>query len=156
MSNFTITIEAPQICEAIKIFAAALFGKQTSASAMAAPTSAAQPTAAPAPIPTPVILPPIPTAAPAPVPTAAPIYAAPAAPVYSAPAPAPAPVIPTAAAPTYTTEQLAVAATQLVDAGRRLDLVNLLKSFGVSALTQLPKEMYGAFATTLREMGVKI
>lgn len=153
MSNFTITIEAPAICEAIKLFAAVMSGKQINAPAV--PQTAA-------PIPTPVILPSIPTAAPAPVPaTPAPQYVpAPIpttttpAPVYAAPAPVPA--IPTAAAPTYTLDQLAVAATQLMDANRKTDLINLLKSFGVAALTQLPKEQYGAFATALREMGAKI
>jgi hypothetical protein len=56
----------------------------------------------------------------------------------------------------YTMEQLAVAATQLVDAGRRIELVSLLSSFGVQALTSLPKEQYGAFATQLRGLGAKI
>lgn len=60
------------------------------------------------------------------------------------------------AAQTYTMEQLAVAATQLVDAGRRQDLVNLLASFGVQALTELPKDHFGNFATQLRAMGAKI
>jgi len=63
--------------------------------------------------------------------------------------------VPTSA-PTYTMDQLAVAATQLVDAGRRDELVQLLASFGTQALTALPKEQYGAFATKLREMGAKI
>lgn len=57
---------------------------------------------------------------------------------------------------TYTMEQLAVAATQLVDAGRRSELVSLLQTFGVQALTALPKEQYGAFATQLRALGAKI
>jgi pyruvate-formate lyase len=57
---------------------------------------------------------------------------------------------------TYTMEQLAVAATQLVDAGRRTDLIGLLQSFGVQALTALPKEQYGAFSTKLRTLGAKI
>jgi hypothetical protein len=57
---------------------------------------------------------------------------------------------------TYTMEQLAVAATQIVDAGRRTELVSLLNSFGVQALTALPKEHYGAFATQLRALGAKI
>lgn len=69
-------------------------------------------------------------------------------------------VVPTTQVPvstqTYTMDQLAVAATQIVDAGRRVELVNLLTSFGVQALTALPKEQYGAFATKLREMGAKI
>lgn len=59
-------------------------------------------------------------------------------------------------APTYTREQLAVAATQLIDAGRRNDVVGLLSSFGVQALTALPKDQYGAFATQLRAMGAKL
>ena len=57
---------------------------------------------------------------------------------------------------TYTIEQLAVAATALVDAGKREALVALLNNYGVNALTKLPKEKYGAFATSLREMGAKI
>jgi len=59
-------------------------------------------------------------------------------------------------APEYTMEQIAVAATQLVDAGNREGLINLLQSFGVQALTALPKEQYGAFATKLRELGAKL
>jgi hypothetical protein len=57
---------------------------------------------------------------------------------------------------TYTLEQLAVAATPLADGGQREALVGLLASFGVQALTQLPKEHYGNFATQLRAMGAKI
>jgi hypothetical protein len=57
---------------------------------------------------------------------------------------------------TYTMEQLAVAATVIVDAGRRPELVSLLNSFGVQALTELPKEQYGAFAIKLRGLGVNI
>jgi hypothetical protein len=56
----------------------------------------------------------------------------------------------------YTMDQLAVAATQLMDAGRQPELVQLLNNFGVQALTALPKEQYGAFATQLRGMGAKI
>lgn len=56
----------------------------------------------------------------------------------------------------YTMEQLAVAATVIVDAGRRAELVSLLNSFGVQALTELPKEQYGAFATKIRGLGVNI
>lgn len=56
----------------------------------------------------------------------------------------------------YTMDQLAVASTQLVDAGRREELLQLLASFGAPALMQLPKDQYGAFATKLREMGAKI
>ena len=59
-------------------------------------------------------------------------------------------------APTYTMDQLAVAATQLMDSGKQQELLNLLQTFGVQALTQLQKDQYGAFATKLRELGAKI
>jgi hypothetical protein len=65
------------------------------------------------------------------------------------------PTVPTSTQ-TYSMEQLAVAATQIVDAGRRTELVSLLNSFGVQALPALPKEHYGAFATQLRALGAKI
>lgn len=65
------------------------------------------------------------------------------------------PVVPTTAHE-YTIEQLAIAGTQLVDAGKRDDLVKLLNSFNVQALTMLPKERFGEFAIQLRSMGVKI
>lgn len=57
---------------------------------------------------------------------------------------------------TYTMDQLAVAAQQLMDAGRVNELRQLLTNFGVQALTALPKEQYGAFATQLRALGAKI
>lgn len=79
-------------------------------------------------------------------------------PTQQTPPPQQAPVqqaVPTSA-PTYDQNQLAVAATQLMDAGRQQDLVNLLNSFNVQALTALPQEQYGAFATKLRELGANI
>lgn len=63
--------------------------------------------------------------------------------------------LPTAAS-SYSMDQLAVAATQLMDAGKRNELLQLLASFGVNALTELPKEQYGNFATQLRGLGAKI
>jgi len=58
--------------------------------------------------------------------------------------------------PTYNMDQLAVAATQLMDSGKRDALISLLGEFNVQALTALPQEQYGAFATRLRELGAKI
>ncbi|MBU8568852.1 hypothetical protein KM914_21025 [Virgibacillus pantothenticus] len=57
---------------------------------------------------------------------------------------------------TYTMDHLARAASQLMDAGKQAELVQLLGQFGVQALTALPQEQYGTFATKLREMGAKI
>lgn len=88
-----------------------------------------------------------------PAPQAAPVMQAAPAPVMQA-APV-AQAVPTAVQ-SYTMDQLAVAGTQLIDAGRMAELQGLLAAFGVQALTQLPKEQYGAFATQLRAMGAKI
>lgn len=81
--------------------------------------------------------------------TAVPVEA-PEAPVQDIPAAVPTQQV------TYTMEDLALAATQLVDEGRLEQIQELLAKFGVQALTQLPKEQYGAFAAELRNMGAKI
>ena len=60
------------------------------------------------------------------------------------------------AAPRYTLEQLTHAATPLIDAGKQTELQQLLGQYGVQALTQLPQEQYGAFATALRGLGAKL
>lgn len=84
-------------------------------------------------------------------PTAVPTQVAPA-----EPAPQPAAAVPTAV-PSYTQEQLALAASQVMEAKKdQAVIVNLLGKFGVQALTQLPKEQYGAFATELRNLGAKL
>ena len=73
-----------------------------------------------------------------------------------------APTVPTQQAPvqtqipTYTQQDLALAATQLMDSGKQADVLNLIASFGVQALTQLPQEQFGNFATALRTLGAKI
>jgi hypothetical protein len=87
--------------------------------------------------------------APAPVPQ--PQYQQP--PVYAAPGQTPPLQV---ATPGYTMDQLAVAGMQLVDAGRREEIVQLLAQFGVSALQDLPKERYAEYAMALRQMGARI
>jgi hypothetical protein len=64
--------------------------------------------------------------------------------------------VPTTTGPSYTMEQLSVAATPLVDAGRGHELAGWLNQKGFAALTQLPKELYGEFANYLRSLGVQI
>lgn len=59
-------------------------------------------------------------------------------------------------APSYNADDLARAAMTLMDSGRQGDLINLLAQFGTEALTQLPQEQYGAFATALRGLGAPI
>ncbi len=68
----------------------------------------------------------------------------------------PSPGVPLSQPPKYTTEQIMAAGAALVDAGKAQELMNLLSSFGVQAVTALKQEQLGAFATALREMGAKI
>lgn len=56
----------------------------------------------------------------------------------------------------YTADDLARAAMALMDSGRQGELISLLAQFGTDALTQLPPEQYGAFATALRGLGAPI
>ena len=71
-------------------------------------------------------------------------------------APAAAPTAPTAVPPAYTLAQLQTASGPLIDAGKNAELQALLAQFGISALTGLPEEQYGAFATALRQLGAKL
>lgn len=84
------------------------------------------------------------------VPVQAPVASEPSQPVVTAQA-----AVPTSTA-TYTQDELQRAAVTLLDAGRQNDLVTMLNSFGVEAITMLPKERYGEFATALRQMGAQI
>ena len=65
--------------------------------------------------------------------------------------------VPTATAtPTYTMEQLAVAATGLIDAGKMQDVQNTLASLGAQTLMDLPQEKYGEFASAIKAIGAGI
>lgn len=149
--NITIEIKAPELANAIQALANA-FAHQSFTPEKAAPVQTPTQTAQHVPVQT----------VPAVVPIATPNQQQPAEQVteqsvqQQQPAPQEQPKTVPTSTPSYTFDQLAVAATQLVDAGRREELVQLLHSFGVQALTALPKEQYGAFATKLREMGAKI
>lgn len=70
--------------------------------------------------------------------------------------PAPAAAAVPTSRPAYTMDDLSRAAMTLMDSGRMTDLQQLLASFGVSSLPDLPKEQYGTFATALRGMGAQI
>lgn len=64
--------------------------------------------------------------------------------------------VPLAPAPQYTVDQIMQAGATLMDAGKVNELMNLLHSFGVQAVTDLKPEQLGAFATAMRELGAKI
>lgn len=67
------------------------------------------------------------------------------------------PVVPTTAnVQGYTIEQLQVAAAGLMSAGKGPQVMGILQQFGIQAMTELPKERYGEFATMLRGVGAQI
>lgn len=143
--NITININAPELVGAINNLASALGGRP-------APEGQATPFVPSQDVP--VTQPTVPSSASAAQPTAVPTTAPTGQPTT---APTGQPTNVPTSAPEYTMEQLAVAATPLMDAGKQAELTQLLKQhFGVDALTQLPKERYGEFATALRQMGAKV
>jgi len=86
--------------------------------------------------------------------------AAPAAPTTTPAANSAAPVtpssVPTAPPPAFSRDQITTAGAALIDAGKINELMGLLNSFGVQAVTQLKPEQLGAFATELRKLGAQI
>lgn len=62
----------------------------------------------------------------------------------------------TAVAQEYTQDQLAVACAGLVNMGKQPRLMQILQSFGVTTLVEVPKERYGDLATALRTEGAVI
>lgn len=160
-----ITVEFKDFNEMVR-FAKELLGVQTEETnkpeqAVQTAVPVVQPAAVPAPVALSAETAPVSTAVPAdPVVPAAPATPAapttPAAPaIPTAPAQPVTPVVPTAAV-AYTLDDLARAATTLMDAGRQGELIGLLQQFGVATLPALAREQYGAFATALRGMGAQI
>ena len=84
-----------------------------------------------------------------PVPTTQTAQTAPATPTVS-------PVPTATATPTYSLEQLAVAATGLIDAGKMQDVQNTLAALGAQTLMDLPQEKYGEFASAIKAIGAVI
>ena len=155
MFEINVTVNAPEIAEALNNLAAALKGAKPEPAA--SKTGKADKPAAPVPpadymppadtAPAPAT--PAPAVTPAPATAPAPVQA----PVTPAPAPAPVPVAP---APTYNRDQIMTAGAALIDAGKINELLGLLNSFGVQAVTQLKQDQLGAFATELRKLGAQI
>lgn len=55
--------------------------------------------------------------------------------------------------PAYTFEQIQVACANLAREGKRTELGNLIKVFGLASLPDLKEDQYNAFALKLREIG---
>lgn len=150
MLEIKVTIEAPALATAINVLAKALSERGSAATQQVMPTTVQQatnPTLAPT-----VGLAPATTVNPAPV-NSAPTLTQP----VQQTTVAPTSTVPLAnTAPQYTVDQIMTAGATLMDAGKVNDLVNLLRQFGAQAVTDLKPEMYGAFATALRNLGAKI
>lgn len=95
-----------------------------------------------------------------PAPVAQPVAPAPAAPVpVQAPVVQPAPAqtaVPTAPARVYTLPELQAACAPLMDQGKLKELQQVVASFGVSSLLDIPAARYGELATKLRELGARL
>lgn len=66
-----------------------------------------------------------------------------------------APTVPTTEH-TYTRDELSRAAMTLMDKGMQVQLQQLIQSYGVASLVDLPADQYGNFATALRGLGAQI
>ena len=139
-------IEAPELAGAINNLADAmkarveLMGQPVSMAPLPHTEGAQQP--APAPVTAPVQPQPVtPTTAPAPAPVTAPAPA----PTVAAPTPAPA----------VTFDAIIAAGSQLLEQGKMPQLTELLKGFGVQAITQLKPEQYPVVAEGLKNLGAK-
>lgn len=156
MFELKITMEITGLPEALNNLADAITASTASAAASAAPAPVAvEPVAAPA------------------VPAVNPTMAAPAQSAQItptvAPTPASAPVQANAkmatAAPTapavpaersYTLEELSRAGAGLVDRGMMPQLCELLRKYGVQAVTMLDPSQYGALAADLKALGANL
>lgn len=56
----------------------------------------------------------------------------------------------------YTLEQIQLAMSGLIDAGKIGEVSVLMQSFGVAAIMQLPRDQYPPLVLKLREMGAQI
>ena len=156
MLEIKVNVQAPELAEAMVALAAALQGAKTKD--FAPIQTGAKEIPPPEPFP-PALVNPTPAVPAGPV-TQPTVQTAPTTPAsnsnpVSPPVPPP-PAMPTAPPPTFTREQIMTAGAALIDAGKINELMGLLNSFGVQAVTQLKQEQMGAFATALRKLGAQI
>lgn len=159
MLEIKVTIETPDLSEAITQLALALKGSAlvadsnsaemvipagTPMDVMEAVPVAPQPvTPAPAPAPVPV----------APIPEPVPQAAAPAMNPPQPAAPIPAPV---QEAPKIDMNAISRAGAGLIDQGKMQDVLAVLQKYGVQVITQLREDQFEAFAADLRALGAAI
>lgn len=141
-----------ELTTAINGLIATVGGTNVSAATPTAEQMAAAVQEAVTPAPTPVPMP-MPQSAPVPMPVAQMSQAPIQEPVQTAPTPTPTAVPTSAVVQNYTRDQLAVAASGLINMGKQQRLLEILHGFGVQALTELPENLYGAFAGAIKVEG---
>lgn len=70
--------------------------------------------------------------------------------------PAPAAAVPTAAPKQYALAEIQAACGPLMDAGKMNELAEVIKSFGVASLMELPADQYGNLVIKLRALGARL
>lgn len=156
MLEIKITVSCPDLVLAATALAKCLrpnnaVDTPASPAVPAAPDTTATP-AAPIAQPVAPAVPAAPIAQPVPV-----MPVAPTVPPVPASAPA-APPVPLAPAPQYSLDQIARAGADLVtrEPAKAAAAQQLLASFGVQTVSELPKERFGEFVTALRGLGASI
>lgn len=145
MSEIIIKIEAPEIAQAINNLANALSGKNSQKEPTfkaAAPTNNAPTTQ----VPTSAMSQPVTPTQTVPVTQIT-------LPAVQMPVSTPATVQAPTSVPSYSIEQFQTAIAPLLDAGKVAQVQQLVQSFGVATLMEIPKERYGEFANGLRGIG---
>ncbi len=141
MTEIKVTINAPELSEAINALARAISGTHSCECGDSKAETA------------PAVAPTVPSCAPTDV---APATVAPAPAPITATVPAPAQTVVPTSAPTYTLDAIARAGTALLDAGKMNELTELLKKYGADTLVTINPTYYGAVAADLRALGAQI
>lgn len=150
MYEIKVTVDVPGLPEAISALANALSRVQQ-------PAENTPVTAVPQDVPTNPTIPSIHstertvTAA-----TISPAQSSPTAPVTESSIPTTGSTPPTSEAKSYTVDDLSRAGATLIDQGKMPQLLDLLKKYGVQAVTQLNKSVYPAFVEEMKALGAKL
>lgn len=141
MSEIIIKIESPELTQAINNLANAMGGNNHIPQNVSVPLPEPKSNSVPiAPMPVPTV----------PVQT---VPVAPTAPLAVQQPSAPATIQAPTSVPSYSIEQFQTAIAPLLDAGKVSQVQQLVQSFGVSTLMEIPKERYSEFANGLRSIG---
>lgn len=147
MLEIKVTINTPDLSEALTNLALAIKGdviQKSDEMVIPAGTPMQVTQVAPAPVP----------AQQATVPVQQPVNPVPV--QQAAPQPtAQAPIMPPPAAPKIDLDAISRAGAALADAGKMTQILDLLKQFGVPAITMLREDQYPAFADGMKALGAK-